>query len=61
MKEPSAATVDDLRTALAVSHRSLDKIGEGDWTPQDSAHEHLVRTVEKYLVGKETVRYDDAE
>jgi len=54
----TAATVDDLRTALAVSHRSLDKIGEGDWTPQDSAHEHLVRTVEKYLVGIETVRYD---
>ena len=57
----AATTLADLRTAATLSRRSLDKIGEGDWTPQDSAHEHLVRTVEKYLVGKETVRYDDAE
>ena len=43
------ADSDDLRTAVYVSRRSLDKIGEGDWTPQDSAHLHLVLVVEKYL------------
>ena len=45
----AATTLGDLATAAALSRRSLDKIGEGDWTPQDSAHLHIVMTVEKFL------------
>lgn len=49
----SAATtrdwLGDLRTAVEVSHKALGQIGEGDWTPQDSAHLHLLTMVEKFL------------
>ena len=38
-----------LDATARLSRLSLDKIGEGDWTPQDSAHWRLVRTVEELL------------
>lgn len=48
--------LDDLRTSVTISRRSLDKIGEGDWTPQDSAHLHLVQMVEKFLAADPKLR-----
>lgn len=38
-----------LRTSVARSRKSLDKIGEGDWTPQDTAHAQLLKAVEQFL------------
>jgi hypothetical protein len=35
--------------ALNRSKKSLDKIGEGDWTPQDIHHLALVKAIEEYL------------
>lgn len=56
MSDSAATTLDDLATAATLSRRSLDKIGEGDWTPQDSAHLHIVMTVEKFLAGDPQLR-----
>jgi ribosome-binding protein aMBF1 (putative translation factor) len=59
--EALGMTHSSLCDALRESRRSLDKIGEGDWTPQDMAHERLAQAVEKHLSTPyprfETVRY----
>lgn len=52
----SRTLFDDLATAVRLSRKSLDKIGEGDWTPQDSAHLHLVSMVEKFLADPPVLR-----
>jgi hypothetical protein len=41
--------VDDLYRAIEDSHKNLGKIGDGDWTPQDSVHMQLLTTIEKLL------------
>lgn len=46
MKRASDST---LIGALNRSKKSLDKIGEGDWTPQDIHHLALVNAVEGYF------------
>lgn len=45
--------VERLDDAFALSRKSLDKIGEGDWTPQDTAHANLLSAV-ALLLDEET-------
>ena len=45
-----------LRTALHRSVKSLDKIGEGDWTPQDEAHLNLVNVLTRFLASDPQLR-----
>ena len=45
-----------LRTALARSVKSLDKIGEGDWTPQDETHLNLVNVLTRFLASDPQLR-----
>ena len=37
---------------LHKSRKSLDRIGEGDWTPQDAAHLALVQAVEAFFASE---------
>jgi hypothetical protein len=39
----------EINEALALSRRALSAIGEGDWTPQDSAHARLQNAAEELL------------
>lgn len=41
---------------LHKSRKSLDKIGEGDWTPQDSTHLALVKAVEAFFASEPQYR-----
>lgn len=43
----------ELLLAVARSKDSLGLIGEGDWTPQDTLHAHLIEVVEAFLVTTE--------
>ena len=60
-RTPSAASTHPywqlpLRTALKHSVKSLDKIGEGDWTPQDEAHLNLVNVLTRFLASGPQLR-----
>ena len=54
--ERSRTIFDELREAADDSARSLNKIGEGDWTPQDQAHARLLATVDKLLADPHPLR-----
>lgn len=49
MRENVIEAIEEVRSALKVSSRLLDLIGDGDWTPQDSAHAHLAGEVANLL------------
>jgi hypothetical protein len=38
------------------SVKSLDKLGEGDWTPQDEAHLNLVNALTRFLASDPKLR-----
>jgi hypothetical protein len=59
MSEPSTL-FDDLRASVALSRRSLAKVGDSDWTPQDSVHLHLVQMVEKFLAASNGLSRQEA-
>ena len=48
-KRSPAQMIDALHQAIEDSHKSLNKIGEGDWTPQDTAHSVLLARIEVVL------------
>lgn len=40
---------DDTRRRVIESRESLEKIGDGDWTPQDTVHMRLALSVQRLL------------
>ena len=54
--ERSRTIFDELREAADASARALNKIGEGDWTPQDQAHAQLLAKVDKLLADPPPLR-----
>lgn len=49
-KRSPAQMIDALHQAIEDSRKSLNKIGEGDWTPQDTAHSVLLARIEEVVL-----------